>query len=98
TAYYLWEAGLKLLGSVGVIAYAERPEHDPQLAERLQSLARPALGQWWEFVRRLVPILADGGDGDFAKVRDLLLGRTRDDLPRAAGLAALLGEALEDRG
>jgi hypothetical protein len=80
-AFYLAEAALKLLASVAVVEYAERPEHDPQLAERLQSLARPSLGHWWEFARRLVPVLAEG-DADFLKVRDLLLGASRDDLPR----------------
>jgi hypothetical protein len=96
-AFYLAEAALKLLAAVAVVEYAERPEHDPQLAERLQSLARPALGRWWEFARRLVPVLAEG-DTDFCKVRDLLRGAARDDLPRAAGLDAALREALEGKG
>src|SRR5262245_40088808 len=82
TAFYLWEAALKLLASVAVVEYAERPDPDPQLAERLQSLARPSLGHWWEFARRLVPVLADQGDEPFQKVRDLVLGRSRDDMPR----------------
>src|SRR3954469_25800701 len=56
TAYYLWEAGLKLLGCVAVVEYAERGDHNPQLTERLRQLARPSLGHWWEFVRRLVPV------------------------------------------
>jgi WD40 repeat protein/serine/threonine protein kinase len=96
-AFYLWEAGLKLLGAAAIIAYAERRDHDPDLAECLQNLARPALGHWWEFVRRLVPVLADGGDAGFVRVRDLVLGRTRDDLPRTAGLDAALIEVLEGR-
>src|SRR6516162_7467678 len=86
TAFYLWEAGLKLLGSVAVVEYAESPEHDPQLTARLTSLARPALGHWWEFVRKLVPVLADRGDAGFGRVRELLLGKPRDDMPRVAGL------------
>jgi WD40 repeat protein/serine/threonine protein kinase len=98
TAFYLWEAALKLLGATAIVTYAERGRHDPQLAERLQNLARPALGHWWEFVRGLVPALADQGEGPFVKVRDLLLGRARDDLPRAAGLDGLLREALEGTG
>ena len=49
TAFYLWEAGLKLLSSVAIVEYAERGAPDPKLTERLQGLARPALGQWWEF-------------------------------------------------
>src|SRR5262249_3952587 len=96
-AYYLWEAALKLLGCVAVVAYAERPPHDPTLTERLQNLARPSLGHWWEFVRLLVPALAEAGDLAFASVRDLVLGRSRDDLPRVAGLDAALIEALDGR-
>jgi hypothetical protein len=59
TACYLWEAGLELLGCVAGVEYLRRPDPDPQLAERLQNLARPALVHWWEFVRRLVALLAD---------------------------------------
>jgi serine/threonine protein kinase len=97
-AYYLWEAGLKLLGSVALVDFAGRHSPAPELAERLQSLARPSMGHWWEFARRLVPILADGGDVGFIGVRDLLLGRARDDLPRAAGLDAVLCEHFDGRG
>jgi YD repeat-containing protein len=94
-AYFLWEAALKLLGCAAVAEYAARGQTDPALAERLTNLARPSVGHWWEFVRLLVPALAETGDQSFAKVRDLLLGRGRDDLPRAAGLDAALREALD---
>ena len=94
-AYCLWEASLKLLGSVAVVAYAERGTTEPELAERLRNLARPALGHWWEFVRLLVPVLADSGDEGFRRARELVLGRQRDDLPRAAGLDAALRETLD---
>jgi WD40 repeat protein/serine/threonine protein kinase len=97
TAFYLWEAALKLLASVAVVEYAERPTHDPQLTERLKNLARPALGHWWEIVRKLVPIVAEQHDAGFAGVRDCVLGKSRDDLPRAAGLDAALREALEGK-
>ncbi len=97
TAYYLWEAALKLLGSVAVVEYAESAGPDAELAERLQNLARPSLGHWWEFIRRLLPILGDRGNRGFAAARDLLLGRSRDDMPHAAGLDALLVQVLEGR-
>ena len=51
----------------------------------LENLARPSVGHWWEFVRRLVPVLADSGDPAFRNVRDLVLGPTRDDLPAPPG-------------
>jgi WD40 repeat protein/serine/threonine protein kinase len=96
-AYYLWEAALKLLASVAVVEYADRPDRDPEAASWLQSLARPSLGHWWEIIRRLVPLLADAGDAGFAPVRELVLGRARDDMPRAAGLDAALLETLDGR-
>jgi hypothetical protein len=90
SSFYLWEASLRLLASASVATYAERPEHDPDLDESLRKLARPALGDWWSFIRRLVPILADAGDPGFAAVRELLLGRAREDMPRAAELDAAI--------
>src|SRR5204863_4891296 len=60
SAFYLWEAALKLLGSAAVVAYARHPEPDAGLAELLRSLARPSLGHWWQLVRKLLPVLADG--------------------------------------
>ena len=97
-AFYLWEASLKLLASVAVAAYTEKGEPAPELAERLRNLARPALGHWWEFVRLLVPVLADSGNEGFRPARDLVFGRQRDDLPRAAGLDAALREELDGAG
>jgi serine/threonine protein kinase len=94
TAFSLWEAGLKLLASVAVVEYARRGRPDSQLAEVLHNLARPSLGHWWDFTRRLMPILGDAGDPGFQSLRKLLLGKTRDDLPRLAGLDAALLEAL----
>ena len=88
---------MKLLGSVAIVEYAEVGDDDPAMCERLQNLARPSTGHWWEFVRRLVPLLADAGDEHFSQVRDVLLGRARDDLPRAAGLDAALREALQGK-
>jgi serine/threonine protein kinase len=97
-AYYLWEAGLKLLACSAVVTFAEGGTPDPGLAELLQSLARPALGHWWALARRLVPLLADRGDGGFTAACEVLLGRSRDDCPRAAGLDALLCQELEGKG
>lgn len=97
-AFYVWEAALKLLGSIAIVEYAHQPQRDPELVEVLANLPRPSLGQWWEIVRRVVVVLADRGDTAFQKVRDLILGRMRDDLPRAAGLDAFLRETLEGHG
>ena len=105
-AYYLWEAALKLLASVAIVEYSRLDFVDADLSRRLESLARPSIGHWWEFVRRLVPILAETGGGDFGSpgdpdfraVRDLILGGTRANLPRAAGLNGALAAALEAGG
>jgi hypothetical protein len=83
TAFALWEAALKLLATGLVVEYAPHGQHDPKLAEALQRLARPSLGDWLQIVRRLLPILAEGGDPGFRGLRDLLLGKVRADLPRA---------------
>jgi hypothetical protein len=58
-AYYAFEAGLKLLGSTAIVCYAESGDDDESIRGSLKNLARPSLGHWWEFVRRLVPRLAD---------------------------------------
>jgi hypothetical protein len=94
-AYYLWEAALKLLACVAVVEYAELPKCDPNLEEQLQKLSRPALGDWWSFARRLIPVLVATPIEGFEPVNDYLLGRQRDDLPRAAGLDVALRESLE---
>src|SRR3954451_22622664 len=85
-AYFLWEASLKLLGSVAVVGYGDLGTPNPELDAMLQRLARPALGHWWEIVRRLVPVLADAGDPGFRSVGELLLGKPRTDLPNVARL------------
>jgi serine/threonine protein kinase/tetratricopeptide (TPR) repeat protein len=100
-AYYLWEVSLKLLASTAIVAYAERGEHDPDLAECLKKLSRPGLGHWWEFVRKLLPVMADDGDPGFAQAREFILGRERNDLPKVTALRAALlkvdGEAIGAR-
>src|SRR5437016_14394364 len=66
TAFYFWEAGLKLLASTAIAIYRASGSSDPTIDERLKNLTRPSLGHWWEFARRIVPHLAQAGDCDFA--------------------------------
>ena len=89
-AFYLWEAALKLLASVAVVHYADRRTHDPRLAERLQTLARPSLGHWWEYVKMLVPALANAGDAGFKAVHEVLFRPLPDDVAAITDLDALL--------
>jgi serine/threonine protein kinase len=91
---YLAELGLKLLACGALVEYAALGRSDPALQSCLENLARPSLGHWWEFGRRLVPVLAEAACPGYDAVRRTLLGATRDDMPRAAGLDALLREML----
>jgi hypothetical protein len=97
-AYYLWEAALKLLGTITIATYADRGAESAGLTERLRNLARPSLGDWWEFVRLLVPVLAGQGNREYQKLQELVLVRSWDDLPEAACLDKSLREALGGRG
>ncbi|MFO0954694.1 MAG: SUMF1/EgtB/PvdO family nonheme iron enzyme [Isosphaeraceae bacterium] len=96
-AYLLWEASLKLLASAAIAVAAESDEASADLAERLEGLDRPSAGHWRGFVRILVPGLAARGDRGFAAVSALLEGPARDDLPRLAGLDAVLLESFGSR-
>src|SRR6185503_6819294 len=91
-AYYLWEASLKLLASVAITESWHAGFHK-QAGELLKNFVRPSLGHWWKFVKGLVPLLAGSGDPHFQQVCSLL-DSSRDDLPLAAGLDAVLREAL----
>ena len=83
-----------LLSSTAIVEYAGQAEIDPALADELKALARPQLGQWWRFARLLLPVLAKRGDQPFAQLEAALLGPTRDDLPRVAGLDAAVLDVL----
>jgi WD40 repeat protein/serine/threonine protein kinase len=95
SAYYLWEATLKLTAAVAVVAYAQANTPDVETDGRLATLTRASVGQWWEIIRRLTTLLGDRGDPKFKVNKEFLLGRSRDDLPRCAGLDSALREALE---
>jgi serine/threonine protein kinase len=88
-ALYLWDAALRLFGSVVLIHYANLPRQDRQVQERLGVLARPVAGLWWWTVRTLVPLLAEQGDPSFVHARELLFGSAPANLSVAALQAAL---------
>src|SRR5438132_2387460 len=69
-AFYLWEAAIKLLASSAVVNYRSGGTPDPKIDERLKNLARPSLGQWWEFVRLAVPWLAQSGSEEFRSLNE----------------------------
>ena len=70
-AYYLWEAGLKLLASVGIAEYAAAGHHDADIDLALQNLARPSTGHWWQLTRLFIPSLGQRGDQAFARIEQL---------------------------
>src|SRR5262245_48053804 len=64
-AFYLWEAAIKLMASAAVVEYVESGTPHPELSDSLSNLVRPSLGHWWEILRRLTPVLADGGSAEW---------------------------------
>jgi hypothetical protein len=75
-AVYLWEAILRLLGSVAVVEYLARGEPAPEVKRELTNhLARPKLEHRLYFIRLLLPLLAEH-DPHFAAVQAFLLGES----------------------
>jgi serine/threonine protein kinase len=96
-AYYLWEAALKTLGAAALGCYLDSGRTpDAGLADLLGNLGRASVGHWWGICRALVSELA-GSDAGFAGLRELLLGKPRDDMRRVAGLDAALATTLDGR-
>ena len=96
-SFYLWEAALKLIGSIAIVEYLHQGRVEDEIADRLTALTRPSNGHWWEFTRMLLPRLAVSGRPEFVQAADLLLGTDRSDLPRVVGLAAVLDELLDGK-
>jgi serine/threonine protein kinase len=97
SAFFLWEATIKLMGGTEVVSWAARAEANEEIAQLLKTLARPELRHWWGYCTTLLPRLANS-DPDFSALSQNLLGSERDDLPRLAGLDALLREAAGESG
>jgi serine/threonine protein kinase/tetratricopeptide (TPR) repeat protein len=89
-AFYLWEAALKTLAATAVAEYAARGESHPDVEKYLENLARPAVGHWWGFVKRLVPILAASGDESFGATERQLFQKGGTDLPAVCLLYAAI--------
>jgi serine/threonine protein kinase len=95
TAFYLWEAVLRLTAAAVVAEHMSRVDPDTTVHLEPGRLARPELGVWWDVAREVLPDLARRIAG-YQQLREALFGRPRDDLPQAAHLAELLAE--EERG
>jgi serine/threonine protein kinase len=95
-AFYLWEAGLKLLGAVVVVECVHEGQRDAAVLDQLQQLAVPNFNNWWAIIRKAVPLLAHRGDVALQSVQGFLTSR-RDDMPRAVLLNAVLAEVLGEK-
>lgn len=94
TAYYLWEASLKLLGSVAIVEYAKQPVQEPSIVSQIQALSRPSIGHWWMLIRSIVPVLANNGVFGFDEIDGLLFGGVRHDLERVEAMNRSLRKVL----
>ena len=69
SAFYLFEAALKLMAAAGLGALTGGKATTDLKEERLDFLLRPSLGRWWEITRHLLPGLAKSGPG-FQRLHD----------------------------
>ena len=91
TAYYLWEAALKLLASVAMVEAAELENGDSRHSPPPAPPAWPGVADWWEMVGELVSRLAES-DPEFQSLQDFFTLPLAGNLPQAAALDALLQE------
>ena len=97
SAWALWEAAIKTLGAAAVGTFAADPSPNPRITAQMRKLARPSLGDWVGLLRDVVPHLADRGAAGFPALRAAVSAKRHDDLPRAAGLSAVLAELRGER-
>ena len=90
----IFDATVKLLGVAAVVEYASLGKSEVRFNELLTKLARPSLGQWWQFGRELIPFLADEGVPGYDALRRDLMVRKHEDLARVAGLDSVLRELM----
>jgi hypothetical protein len=86
SAYFTWEAGVKILATAALAEFVRRPEPVPGLTELLARPTAPTLGQWWGLVRLLVPRLAARPDAGFGAAGAALFETPLRRFPAAAAL------------
>src|SRR5262249_33041042 len=91
-AFYLWEASLRLLGSVALVEYLARDDCRPDADGSLAYLVRPSLRRWWEVILSVLPHLAGCGDAHFASIDAALRAGAQVGLPRTQALVAQIRE------
>lgn len=95
-AYYLWEAGIKLLGVAALTEYANLGLQSAPVANAVQQFSKFGIGHWWGLLRTLLPELASSDEG-FRAARDLILSPSAR-MPETGKLLAELtdGTATEE--
>jgi serine/threonine protein kinase len=96
-SFYLWEATLRLVGSVVLLEFAGRDEPLPTIAKQIAPFAQPTLANCWNWVSQLVPWVPESEAARFRPLRQAFFGPPTADWPRAAALAELLREVIEGR-
>jgi hypothetical protein len=94
-AYHLWEASLRLLGSVAVARYAELKKRRRDLTDLLTRLACPTLEHWCKLIGETVPELAEAGDGAFGEIWSCLSGPLAADWKHAPHLHEALVKEID---
>ncbi len=84
-AYYLWEAGIKLMASAVVLRYAMQSPQQQEHAVLLQRLVKPQTSHWCEILRALLPITARG-DAFLNRNHKMLAGKLGADLSHCSQL------------
>ena len=94
-AFYLWEAAIRLLGSVAVVEYAAQIESGQSIErQHLPSLSTSSFAIWADQIERLAPTLASVDDASFRQICEFV-GFPRDDLPNVAQCDAALCRELD---
>ena len=91
SAYYLWEAALKLQAITALACLGRLTFDGDKLTAILKKLSAPGIGDWWNIVKTLLPPLAESKVEGFADAHDFLLNPSgRSDLKRVLKLFANL--------
>ncbi len=91
SAYYLWEAALKLQAITAIACLDQFTVDDDKLTAIVKKLSAPGIGDWWNIVKTLLPPLAESKIEGFSDAHNFLLNPSgRSDLKRVVKLFANL--------
>jgi serine/threonine protein kinase len=97
-AFYLWEATIKLIGSVAIANWAADQVRDREIVTLLESLREPTFDDWLDYIRQILPILARQGHPSLEPVWAFVYrDKHQKGLPKTRYLTELLVERTEGR-